>query len=162
MRLRFKFVGSIYEQQIESERRFIGPMTYLSQAGSIGSPEACTSGPFLSSRDWLIAIANEKLEPIRRIKPDLDDEQAHKWREASVDVLKKSPLLDSDSCDHEQIVLSHIDYSLHNILSIVMIPLGSSLWLTGMPRARFPCGLPIQLSGSLSCYQMRRSATSNG
>ncbi|PBK70259.1 hypothetical protein ARMSODRAFT_1084308 [Armillaria solidipes] len=114
MRLRFKFVGSIYEQQ--ESRYFIGPMTYLPQAGSIGSPEACTSGLFLSSIDWLIAIANEKLEPIRRTKPDPDDGQTHKWREASIDALKKSPPLNSDSRNHEQIVLSHIDYSLHNIL----------------------------------------------
>ncbi|SJK96844.1 uncharacterized protein ARMOST_00090 [Armillaria ostoyae] len=107
MRLRFKFIGSIYEQQVESESRyFIGPMAYIPQAGSIGSPEACTSGPFLSSRDWLVVIANEKVEPIRRSIPDPEDEQAHKWREATIDALKKSPLLDSDSRDHEQTVLS--------------------------------------------------------
>lgn len=117
MRLRFKFVGSIYEQQVESESRyFIGPMAYLPQAGSKGSPEACTSGPFSSSRDWLVAVANGKLSPAWNNPPEPNPEQAHKWREAVIDAVMKSPLLESDSRGHQQIVLSHIDYSLHNIL----------------------------------------------
>ncbi|KAK0439456.1 uncharacterized protein EV420DRAFT_1733828 [Desarmillaria tabescens] len=117
LRLRFKFIGSIYEQTEESENRyFIGPMAYLPQAGTLASPEASTSGPFSSSREWLVAVSNGKLSPTRRIPLDFDYE--HKWRETTIDVVKKSPLLDSEFLDHEQIVLSHIDYSLHNILVV--------------------------------------------
>ncbi|KAK0462218.1 hypothetical protein IW261DRAFT_1528235 [Armillaria novae-zelandiae] len=117
MCLRFKFIGSIYEQQDESERQyFIGPMAYLPIAGSIGSPEACTSGPFLSSRDWLVAVANGKLSPTWDHPPNPNPEQAHKWRETVIDTVKNSSLLEHDSRGHQQIVLSHIDYSLHNIL----------------------------------------------
>ncbi len=91
-------------------------MTYIPHSGSLASPEASTSEPFSSAREWLVAVAKRNLNPSRRIQPDFDYEQAHKWREAAIDVVQKSPLLDSESLDHEQIVLAHMDYSLHNIL----------------------------------------------
>lgn len=117
MRLPFKFIGSIYEQQEESESRyFIGPIAYLPQAGSIGSPEACTSGPFSSSREWLVTVANGKLSPTWNHPPNPNPDQAHKWREAVIDAVKNTPLLEHDFPGHQEIVLSHIDYSLHNIL----------------------------------------------
>ncbi|KAK0462214.1 hypothetical protein IW261DRAFT_180630 [Armillaria novae-zelandiae] len=117
LRLRFKSIGSIYEQQNGSKSHyFIGPMTYIPRSGSIASPEASTSGPFSSAREWLVAAAKGKLNPTRRIQSDFDYEQAHKWQEAVIDVVRKSPLLNSDTLDHEQIVLAHMDYSLHNIL----------------------------------------------
>ncbi|KAK0493472.1 hypothetical protein EDD18DRAFT_1108252 [Armillaria luteobubalina] len=117
LRLRFKSIGSIYEQQDESEKRyFIGPMTYIPDSGSIGSPEASTSGPFSSTREWLVAVAKGKLDSTRRIPADFDYEQAQKWQETAIDVVQKSSLLDADTLDHEQIVLDHIDFSLHNIL----------------------------------------------
>ncbi|KAG7439925.1 uncharacterized protein BT62DRAFT_649980 [Guyanagaster necrorhizus] len=117
LRLRFKYIGSIYEHQEKSENRyFIGPMTYIPQAGTLASPEAATSGPFSSSRQWLVAVANGKLSPTRNIPPDVDHEQERKWRETAIDIVQKSHLLDSQILDHEQIVLSHMDYSLHNIL----------------------------------------------
>ncbi|KAK0186208.1 hypothetical protein F5146DRAFT_1069837 [Armillaria mellea] len=136
MCLRFKFIASIYEQQEESESRyFIGPMAYLPQAGSIGSPEACTSRPFSSSRDLLVT--------------------------AVIDAVKNTPLLGHDSPGYQQIVLSHIDYSLHNILVDRDDPTQSSLWLTGRACAPSPCGLPIHRSCGHSCCQKRRSATSS-
>ncbi|PBK85546.1 hypothetical protein ARMGADRAFT_559076 [Armillaria gallica] len=117
LRLRFKFIGSIYEQQDGFESRyFIGPMTYIPPSGCLASPEASTSGPFSSTRKWLVAAAKGKLNPTRRIQPDFDYEKAHKWQEIAIDVVQKSPLLDSDTLDHEQIVLAHMDYSLHNVL----------------------------------------------
>ncbi|KAK0462212.1 hypothetical protein IW261DRAFT_1528220 [Armillaria novae-zelandiae] len=117
LRLRFKSIGSIYEQQDGSESRyFIGPMSYIPPSGCVASPEAATSGPFSSTREWLVAAAKGKLSATRRIPSDFDYEQARKWQETVVDVVQKSPLLDSDTLDYEQIVLDHIDYSLHNIL----------------------------------------------
>ncbi|KAK0471287.1 hypothetical protein IW261DRAFT_1572163 [Armillaria novae-zelandiae] len=117
LRLRFKSIGSIYEQQDGSESRyFIGPMTYIPDTGSIASPEAATSGPFSSTKEWLVAAAKGKLNSTRRIPSDFDYEQASRWQGTVIDVVQKSPLLDSDTLDYEQIVLDHIDYSLHNIL----------------------------------------------
>ncbi|KAK0462217.1 hypothetical protein IW261DRAFT_1528231 [Armillaria novae-zelandiae] len=117
LRLRFKSIGSIYEQQDDSESRyFIGPMTYIPSTGCVASPEASTSGPFSSTREWLVAVARGKLKSTRRIPSDFDYEQARKWQETVIDMVQKSPLLDSDALDHEQIVLDHVDYSLHNIL----------------------------------------------
>ncbi|KAK0186195.1 hypothetical protein F5146DRAFT_905068, partial [Armillaria mellea] len=97
-------------------RCFIGPMSYIPPSGCLASPKASTSGPFSSSREWLVAAAKGKLAPTRRIQPDFDYEQAHKWQETIIDTVQKSPLLDSDTRDHEQIAFDHIDYSLHNIL----------------------------------------------
>ncbi|KAK0471284.1 hypothetical protein IW261DRAFT_1612156 [Armillaria novae-zelandiae] len=118
LRLRFKSIGSIYEQQDGSESRyFIGPMTYIPDTGSIASPEATTSGPFSSTREWLVAAAMGKLNATRRLPSDFDYEQARKWQGTVIDVVQNSPLLDSsNTLDHEQIVLGHVDYSLHNIL----------------------------------------------
>ncbi|KAK0493453.1 hypothetical protein EDD18DRAFT_1333810 [Armillaria luteobubalina] len=117
LRLPFKFIGSIYEQQDGSESHyFIGPMTYIPRSGSIGSPEASTSGPFSSTREWLVAAAKGKLNSTRRIRSDFDYEQARKWQETVIDMVQKSTLLDSETLDHKQIVLAHMDYSLHNIL----------------------------------------------
>ncbi|KAK0186210.1 hypothetical protein F5146DRAFT_1164633 [Armillaria mellea] len=117
LRLRFKSIGSIYEQRYESESRyFIGPMTYIPHSGSLASPEASTSRPFSSARQWLVASAKGKLHPTQSIQPDFDHEAAQKRREIMIGVVQKSPLLDSESLDHEQIVLAHMDFSLHNIL----------------------------------------------
>ncbi|KAK0229345.1 kinase-like domain-containing protein [Armillaria nabsnona] len=93
LRLRFKFIGSIYEQQDESENRyFIGPMTYIPHSGSLASPEASTSGPFSSAREWLVAVAKGKLNP--------------KSKDSTRFSLRAGT----------QIVLAHMDYSLYNIL----------------------------------------------
>ncbi|KAK0227554.1 hypothetical protein IW262DRAFT_1454700 [Armillaria fumosa] len=73
-------------------------MTYIEvpPSGCLASPEVSTLGPFSSAREWLVAVAQGKLEPTRRILADFNYEQARKWQET--------------------IVLDHIDYSLHNIL----------------------------------------------
>ncbi|KAK0229362.1 hypothetical protein EDD85DRAFT_852823 [Armillaria nabsnona] len=117
LRLRFKSIGSIYQQQSEFESRyFIGPMTYIPHSGSLASPEASTSGPFSSAREWLVALVKGNLSPTLVRLPDFDHEAAQKWREIAIDIVQKSSLLDSESLDREQIVLAHMDYSLQNIL----------------------------------------------
>ncbi|KAK0471286.1 hypothetical protein IW261DRAFT_1344695, partial [Armillaria novae-zelandiae] len=99
LRLRFKSVGSIYEQQDGSESRyFIGPMTYIPSTGCVASPEASTSGPFSSTREWLVAVAKGKLKSTRRIPSDFDYEQARKWRPLSVRQILRVMMMDIQSC----------------------------------------------------------------
>ncbi|KAK0462211.1 hypothetical protein IW261DRAFT_1627528 [Armillaria novae-zelandiae] len=143
LRLHFKSIGSIYEQQDGPEM-----------------PEASTSGPFSSTREWLVAAAKGKFKSARRIQSDFDYQRARKWQETVIDVAQKSPLLDSDALDNEQIVLAHMDYSLHNILVERADPtrvLAVLDWEGG--HARFPCGLRILFSDGRTSYQTLKSST---
>lgn len=114
LNLRFDAIGSLYDDA-SSNHTVVGPMTFppSDNAYDLEQPIAEKCGPFPSVSQWLVAVARQELDFIK--KEPLAASAMHQISTVAQHIEDSTPL-DGSEAAVKAFALEHVDLCPHNIL----------------------------------------------